>query len=89
MNFQEELSRTIPDAMHDVVDYKALQDAIRIYGIQNKGELLQHIEDKSAEINRWLLKNNSTGISAIQEVSQKILKLEQLKSWKKMCDEFL
>lgn len=89
MTIFDELDIKTPVDMQDIPDFKALKDTVSIYGLKDKEELLQHIDTKMAEINRWLLKNNSTGISAIKEVSNKITKLEQLKLWKKICNDFL
>ncbi|MBI4153072.1 hypothetical protein HY497_00995 [Candidatus Woesearchaeota archaeon] len=88
MTFLDELDSKTPAEMH-TTDFKALKDTVNVYGLKGKEELLGHIEAKMDEINRWLLKNNSTGVSAIQEVSKKIAKLEQLKLWKKVCNDFL
>ena len=89
MNFLDELNSKTPVDIQTIADFKALRDIVNIYGLKDKEELLRHIEAKMAEINRWLLKNNATGVSVIQEVSNKIVKLEHLKSWKKICDDFL
>ncbi len=89
MTFQDYVNTKTSGDIHALVDYKALQDEIRIYGFKSKEDLVKHIEEKTAELNSWLLKNNSTGIRAVQDVSNKIMKLEQLKSWKRICDDFL
>ena len=89
MSILDELDSKTPVDMQSIPDFKGLKDTVSIYGLKDKEELLRHIDTKTDEINRWLLKNNSTGVSAIREVSNKITKLEQLKLWKKICNDFL
>jgi hypothetical protein len=78
----------VPESEKSKEDYIALVDNIRMHNIQNGDQLLEFINHEISSITVWLQQNNSTGIQTIQLMTKKVAKLDQLKYWKTLCEQY-
>ena len=89
MQLIADLTEKTPIDIKEKPEFKDLLGFISVNNLQNKVDLIKFLDGQIEEASFWLKNNNSTGISAIITISEKVAKLEKYKFLKQISQEYL